>query len=38
VLAGALQTALAATRNDVFDTIRSRGQRRTGRPVTRREP
>jgi predicted NBD/HSP70 family sugar kinase len=34
VLAGALETALAATRNDVFDTI----QRRTGRPVTRREP
>ena len=37
VLAGALQTALAATRNEVFDTI----QRRTAtsaRPVTRREP
>ena len=36
VLAGALQTALAATRNEVFDTV----QRRTApaRPVTRREP
>ncbi len=36
VLAGALQTALAATRNEVFDTI----QRRTApaRPVTRSEP
>jgi len=36
VLAGALQTALDATRNEVFDTV----QRRTApaRPVTRREP
>jgi predicted NBD/HSP70 family sugar kinase len=35
VLAGALQTALAATRNEVFDTV----HRRTApaRPVTRRE-
>jgi predicted NBD/HSP70 family sugar kinase len=41
VLAGALQTALAATRNDVFDTIQPRGRRRvapsTARAVTRRE-
>jgi predicted NBD/HSP70 family sugar kinase len=37
VLAGALQTALDTTRNDVFDTIQQ-GQRRTGRHVTRREP
>jgi predicted NBD/HSP70 family sugar kinase len=35
VLTGALQTALEATRNEVFDTV----QRRTpARPVTRREP
>jgi predicted NBD/HSP70 family sugar kinase len=34
VLAGALQTALAATRNEVFDTV----QHTAARPVTRREP
>ncbi len=38
VLAGALQTALAATRNDVFDTIQSRPAQSVKRPVTRREP
>jgi predicted NBD/HSP70 family sugar kinase len=41
VLAGALQTALAATRNDVFDTIQPRDRRRSApsaaRAVTRRE-
>jgi predicted NBD/HSP70 family sugar kinase len=34
VLAGALQTALDATRNEVFDTV----QHTAARPVTRREP
>ena len=42
VLAGALQTALAATRNDVFDTIQPKRRHSPGRPVTqqssRREP
>jgi predicted NBD/HSP70 family sugar kinase len=38
VLAGALQTALAATRNEVFDTIQRRTAPSTARPVTRREP
>jgi predicted NBD/HSP70 family sugar kinase len=42
VLAGAVETALAATRNDVFDTIHPRGRHRgapsTARAVTRREP
>jgi predicted NBD/HSP70 family sugar kinase len=38
VLAGALQTALSATRNDVFDTIQPRGQHRPARHATRREP
>jgi predicted NBD/HSP70 family sugar kinase len=38
VLAGALQTALAATRNEVFDTIQRRTAASTARPVTRREP
>ena len=38
VLAGALQTALAATRNDVFDTNNRRTGSSTARPVTRREP
>jgi predicted NBD/HSP70 family sugar kinase len=38
VLAGALHTALAATRNEVFDTIQRRTASSTARPVTRREP
>jgi predicted NBD/HSP70 family sugar kinase len=39
VLAGALHTALAATRNEVFDTVQRRTTPpRTTRPVTRREP
>ncbi|MEO6511237.1 MAG: ROK family transcriptional regulator [Nocardioides sp.] len=42
VLAGALQTALAATRNDVFDTIQPSRRHSPGRAVTRqtsrREP
>ena len=38
VLAGALQTALAATRNEVFDTIQRRTATVPARPVTRREP
>ena len=38
VLAGALQTALAATRNEVFDTIQRRTVDSSARPVTRREP
>jgi hypothetical protein len=38
VLAGALQTALAAARNDVFDTIQRRTAPTSARPVTRREP
>ena len=38
VLAGALQTALAATRNEVFDTIQRRTASSSARPITRREP
>ena len=38
VLAGALQTALEATRNEVFDTIQRRTAPSSARPVTRREP
>ena len=38
VLAGAQQTALAATRNEVFDTIQRRTAPPPARPVTRREP
>ena len=38
VLAGALQTALAATRDEVFDTIQRRTATSSARPVTRREP
>ena len=38
VLAGALETALAATRNEVFDTIQRRTATSSARPVTRREP
>ena len=38
VLAGALHTALAATRNEVFDTIQRRTAPSSARPVTRREP
>ena len=38
VLAGALQTALVATRNEVFDTIQRRTAGSSARPVTRREP
>ena len=38
VLAGALHTALAATRDEVFDTIQRRTAPSSARPVTRREP
>jgi len=38
VLAGAVQTALAATHNEVFDTIQRRTATSSARPVTRREP
>ena len=38
VLAGALHTALAATRNEVFDTVQRRTASIPARPVTRREP
>ena len=38
VLAGALQTALVATRNEVFDTIQRRVAQHPARPATRREP
>ena len=38
VLAGALQTALVATRNEVFDTIQRPAAQHPARPATRREP
>ena len=39
VLAGAIDTALAVTRNEVFDTIQRRtAPSNTQRPITRREP
>jgi len=38
VLAGALQTALAAARDDLFDTVRHRPSPGSARPVTRRTP
>ena len=38
VLAGALHTALAAARDDVFDTVRHLANPGTARPVTRRAP
>ena len=38
VLAGALQTALAAARDDLFDTVRHLPNPGSARPVTRRSP
>jgi predicted NBD/HSP70 family sugar kinase len=38
VLAGAVQTALAAARDDLFDTVRHLASPGTARPVTRRTP
>jgi predicted NBD/HSP70 family sugar kinase len=38
VLAGALQTALAAARDDLFDTVRHLPNPGSARPVTRRTP
>lgn len=38
VLAGALQTALADTRDEVFDTVQRRAASSSARPITRREP
>jgi predicted NBD/HSP70 family sugar kinase len=38
VLAGALQTALTAARDDVFDTVRHLPNPGSARPVTRRSP
>jgi predicted NBD/HSP70 family sugar kinase len=38
VLAGALQTALAAARDDLFDTVRHLPSPGSARPVTRRSP
>jgi predicted NBD/HSP70 family sugar kinase len=38
VLTGALHTALAAARDDVFDTVRHLASPGSARPVTRRSP